>query len=104
MFTYRGMLGNDSKGYKSTAIPLAKKGEWQGKWHTVEITWHASDNGSFKFVFNGKTIIDCMMMQCPTRSTSSFTRMIGHMTADDAIVAVWCLPHLIPDKLILRRM
>lgn len=59
MFVYRGMLGNDSKGYKSTAIPLANKGEWQGKWHTVEITWHASDNGSFKFVFNGKTIIDC---------------------------------------------
>ena len=59
MFIYRGMLGNDSKGYKSTAIPLANKGEWQGKWHTVEITWHASDNGSFKFVFNGNTIIDC---------------------------------------------
>ena len=59
IFTYRGILDNDSKHYKSSAITLAKKGEWQGKWHTVEITTHVDDNGTFKFVFNGKTIIDC---------------------------------------------
>ena len=59
IFTYRGILDNDSKNYKSSAITLAKKGEWQGKWHTVEITTHVDDNGTFKFVFNGKTIIDC---------------------------------------------
>ena len=59
IFTYRGILGNDSKNYKSHAVPLARKETWQGKWNTVEITTHISDKGSFKFVFNGKTIIDC---------------------------------------------
>ena len=59
IFKYRGILGNDSKNYKSHAIPLARKDAWQGKWNTVEITTHHADNGSFKLVFNGKTIIDC---------------------------------------------
>ena len=59
IFTYRGILDNDSKHYKSSAISLANKGEWQGKWHNVEITSHLDDKGSFKFVFNGETIIDC---------------------------------------------
>ena len=59
IFQYRGILGNDSKNYKSHAIPLARKDTWQGKWNNVEITTHISDKGSFRFVFNGKTIIDC---------------------------------------------
>lgn len=59
IFQYRGILGNDSKNYKSHAIPLARKDAWQGKWNTVEITTQISDTGSFKFVFNGKTIIVC---------------------------------------------
>tara|TARA_B100001093_G_C26831135_1_gene1016195 strand:+ start:2254 stop:2643 length:390 start_codon:yes stop_codon:yes gene_type:complete len=59
IFQYRGILGNDSKNYKSHAIPLARKDAWQGKWNTLEITTQISDKGSFKFVFNGKIIIDC---------------------------------------------
>lgn len=59
IFQYRGILDNDSKNYKSSAITLAKAGTWQGKWHTVEIVTHVADKGSFKLVFNGKTVIDC---------------------------------------------
>ena len=59
IFQYRAILGNDSKNYKSHVIPLARKDIWQGKWNTVEITTLISDKGSFKFVFNGKIIIDC---------------------------------------------
>lgn len=58
VFSYRGILGhngNDSMEH----ITLARAEEWQGKWHTVEYTSDTKDNGSFKFVFNGKTIIDC---------------------------------------------
>ena len=59
IFKYRGILDNDSKHHKSSAITLARKDAWQGKWNTVEITTHHADKGKFKLVFNGKTIIDC---------------------------------------------
>jgi len=59
IFQYRGILDNNSKNHVSSAITLSPRDVWQGKWNTVEITTNLNDNGSFKFLFNGKTIIDC---------------------------------------------